>query len=85
MPCRCERSLKLDHDATEKTKMRDDRREPEPLRDGGASVRDLSFLVFSFAHAECGEEGVIELRLDERLLLGWCRSCAALETFGSPA
>jgi hypothetical protein len=54
-----------------------------PPRDNGGSAADLSFAAFSFTHAECGE-GVIELRLDERLLLGWCPSCAALETFYSP-
>jgi hypothetical protein len=52
--------------------MRDDERKLE-----------LSFAAFSLTHAECGEEGIIELRLDERSLLGWCPSCAALETFGS--
>jgi hypothetical protein len=54
-----------------------------PPRDNGGSGAGLSFAAFSFTHAECGE-GVIELRLGERLLLGWCRSCAALETFYSP-
>ena len=65
--------------------MRDDERELELLRKGAASsVGDLSFIVFSLTHAWCGEEGVIELRINERMLLGWCPSCAALETFGSP-
>jgi hypothetical protein len=64
--------------------MRDDERKPELPRNGAGNVGDLSFAVFSLTHAECGEEGVIELRLDERLLVGWCPSCAALETFGSP-
>jgi hypothetical protein len=54
-----------------------------PPRDDRESGAGLSFAAFSFAHAECGE-GVIELRLGERLLLGWCPSCAALDTFGSP-
>ena len=63
--------------------MRHDERELEPLRNGAVSVGDLSFMVFSFTHAGCGDEGVIELRLNERLMLGWCPSCAALETFGS--
>jgi hypothetical protein len=61
-----------------------DERELEPLRDGAVSVGDLSFFVFSLTHAGCGDEGVIELRLDERSLLGWCPSCAVLEIFGSP-
>ncbi len=47
------------------------------------SVRDLSFAAFSLTHAECGENGAIELRLGERLLLGWCPACAALKTFGA--
>jgi hypothetical protein len=45
-------------------------------------VGDLAFIIFSLTHAGCGEEGVIELRLGERSLLGWCPSCADLETFG---
>jgi hypothetical protein len=81
--CKGETSLKLDHDATDNGKMRDDERELEPLRNGAGSVGDLSFAVFSLTHAGCREEGAIELRLNERLLLGWCPSCAALETFGS--
>ena len=64
--------------------MRNAERELEPPGNVAAGVGDLSFVIFSLTHAECGDEGVIELRLDERLLLGWCRSCAALETFGSP-
>jgi hypothetical protein len=64
--------------------MRGDERELEPLRCGAVSDGDISFAVISLTHAGCGEEGVIELRLNERLLLGWCPSCAALETFGSP-
>jgi hypothetical protein len=65
--------------------MCDDERELELLRKGAASRGgDLSFIVFSFTHAWCGEEGVIELRINEQMLLGWCPSCAARETFGSP-
>jgi hypothetical protein len=81
--CRGKTSLKLDHDATDNGKMRDDERELEPLRNGAGSVGDLSFAVFSLTHAGCGEEGVIEVRLGESLLLGWCPSCATLGTFGS--
>ena len=44
---------------------------------------DPAFIIFSLTHAGCGEAGVIELRLGERSLLGWCPSCAALETFGT--
>jgi hypothetical protein len=82
--CKGETSLILDHDVTDNCKMRDDERELEPLRNRAGRVGDLSFAVFSLTHAGCGEEGAIELRLNERLLLGWCPSCAALETFGSP-
>ncbi len=65
--------------------MRDDERELKLLRKGAASsVGDLSFIVFSLTHAWCGEEGVIELRINEQMLLGWCPSCAALEVFESP-
>ena len=61
--------------------MRYDRGKLELPKDGvGSGGEDLSFAAFSFTHAECGE-GVIELRLGERLLLGCCSSCAALETF----
>jgi hypothetical protein len=56
----------------------------EPLRSNAGSDGDLSFVLFSLAHAECGEEGTVELRLGERRLLGCCPSCAALGTFGSP-
>lgn len=84
MVCKGETSLMLDHDATDNCKMSDDERELEPLSSGAGRVGDLSFAVFSLTHAGCGEEGAIELRLNERLLLGWCPSCAALETFGSP-
>jgi hypothetical protein len=57
--------------------MRGDERSVGAPGNGG----DLSFIVFSLTHAECGE-GVIEIRLGERLLLGWCPACAVLETFG---
>jgi hypothetical protein len=78
-----ETSLKLDHDAADNGKMRDADRELEPPGNVAAGGGDLSFVVFSLTHAGCGDEGVIELRLDERSLLGWCPSCAAIETFGS--
>lgn len=74
--------LKRDHEATDNGRMLDDEdRVDTPTNDAG-SVGDLGFISFSLTHAGCGEEGVIELRLGERLLLGWCPSCAALETFG---
>ncbi len=84
MVCKGEIVLKPDHDATDNGKMRDADREPEPPGYVASGVGDLSFVVFSLTHAGCGDEGVIELRLGEHLLLGWCPSCAALETFGSP-
>jgi hypothetical protein len=59
--------------------MRDDEGKPDSPR----SAVDLSFAAFSLTHAECGEEGVIELRLGDRLLLEWCPSCATLKTFRS--
>jgi hypothetical protein len=53
-------------------------------RHGGARIAgDFSFMMFSLAHAACGEEGVIELRRGERLLLVWYASCAVLEIFSS--
>jgi hypothetical protein len=56
--------------------MRRDHGKLDPHREGV----DLSFAAFSLIHAECGEESGIELRLGERSLLGWCSTCAALET-----
>jgi hypothetical protein len=82
--CRGKTSLKLDHDATDNGKMRGDERELEPLRNGAGSVGDLSFAVFSLTHAGCREEGAIELRLNERVLLGWCPSCAACRPSDPP-
>jgi hypothetical protein len=76
-------SLKLDHDPTDDRNMRDDEVRVAPPRNREGSVEDFSFVVFSLTHAECGQEGVIEVRLGERLLLEWCPSCATLETFGS--
>jgi hypothetical protein len=73
--------LKPDHEATDNGRMPDDEEGADFLRKDAGSVGDLAFVVFSLTHAGCGEEGVIELRLGERSLLGWCPSCAALETF----
>jgi len=42
---------------------------------------DLSFAVFSLAHAACGED-VLEVRVGERMLLEWCMACAVMEVFG---
>ena len=63
--------------------MRNDEGRAGPAQDGAGSGGDLSFAAFILTHAECGEEGAIELHLSDRLLLEWCPSCAALETFGS--
>jgi hypothetical protein len=53
-----------------------DRLGPEAAGEG-----DLSFAVFSLAHAECGDH-VLEVRIGERMLLGWCTGCAVMEVFG---
>jgi hypothetical protein len=63
--------------------MRDGERRAGPAKDRAGSGADLAFAAFSLTHAECGEEGAIEFRLGDRLLLGWCPSCAALKTFRS--
>ena len=43
---------------------------------------DLSFAVFSLAHAACGDD-VLEVRVGERMLLEWCMACSVMEVFGS--
>ncbi len=63
--------------------MLDDEERVETTRNDAGSAGDVAFVIFSLTHAGCGEEGVIELRLGERSLLGWCPSCALLETFRS--
>jgi hypothetical protein len=64
--------------------MRNDEGWIDNRSNGAARTRDISYVIFSLAHAECGQECVIELRLGERWLLGWCPRCATLEIFGSP-
>jgi hypothetical protein len=54
----------------------------DPSKVDGAGERDLSFAVFSLAHAECGDD-VLEVRIGERMLLEWCVGCAVMEVFGS--
>ena len=76
-------ALKPYRDATDDEKMRDHEGGVDPQRSGARSAGDFTFIVFSLRHAGCGEQGVIELRLEERLLLGWCPACAVLETVGS--
>lgn len=48
---------------------------PEAVDDG------LAFAVFALRHAACDE--VVEVRIGERCILGWCTSCAAMRTFVS--
>ena len=48
--------------------------------EGTTGEGDLSFAVFSLAHAACGDE-VLEVRVGERMLLGWCMSCAVMDVF----
>ena len=43
---------------------------------------ELSFAVFSLAHAGCGDD-VLEVRIGKRMLLEWCMACAVMEVFGS--
>ena len=47
-----------------------------------AGEGDLSFAVFSLAHAACGDD-VLEVRVGDRMLLEWCTGCAVMEVFGS--
>jgi hypothetical protein len=53
----------------------------DPLRAENTGEKDLSFAVFSLVHAVCGDD-VLEVRIGERMLLGWCMSCAVMEVFG---
>jgi len=76
-------TLKLDGDPTDNVAMSEEKR-GNYLAKRAASTADFSFLIFSLSHAECGEQGVIELRLGERVMLGWCPLCAVLRTFESP-
>jgi hypothetical protein len=42
----------------------------------------LAFAIFALTHAACG--GVMEARIGERGILGWCPSCTTVRTFFSP-
>jgi hypothetical protein len=53
----------------------------DPLEAENTGEEDLSFAVFSLVHAVCGDD-VLEVRIGERMLLGWCLSCAVMEVFG---
>jgi hypothetical protein len=63
--------------------MRDEEGRAGLVKGSAGNGGDLSFAAFSLTHAECGEEGAIELRLDDWLLLEWCPTCATLRTFRS--
>jgi hypothetical protein len=76
------RPLKLVRAASDDGKMLEDKKCVDTTGNEAGSDGDLAFIIFSLTHAGCGDTGVIELRLAERSLLGWCPSCAALETFG---
>jgi hypothetical protein len=57
----------------------------EPVHPAEAEIPgggELSFAVFSLAHAACGDD-VLEVRVGERMLLEWCMACAVMEVFGS--
>lgn len=41
----------------------------------------LAFAVFALTHAACGD--VVEVRIGERCILGWCPSCMRMRTFVS--
>jgi hypothetical protein len=41
----------------------------------------LAFAVFALRHAACGD--VMEVRIGERCILGWCPTCATVRTFFS--
>jgi len=41
----------------------------------------LAFALFALTHAACGD--VVEVRIGERCILGWCPSCATARTFVS--
>ena len=54
----------------------------EPVQAEIPGEGELSFAVFSLAHAACGDD-VLEVRIGERMLLEWCMACAVMEVFGS--
>ena len=64
--------------------VRDDDYPSGPPVEGAESGEDFSFAAFVLEHAGCGD-GVVELRLGERLLVEWCTTCAASRTFGLDA
>ena len=54
--------------------------EPVDIPEAGTAEEDLSFAVFSLAHAACGDE-VIEVRIGEGTLLAWCAACSVMQIF----
>ena len=61
--------------------MRYDVKSVDPSGVETTGEKDLTFAVFSLAHAACGDN-VVEVRIGERLLLEWCMGCAVMEVFG---
>ena len=61
--------------------IRDDDCLSDPPVEGAGSGEGFSFAAFVLEHAGCGD-GMVELRLGERLLVEWCTVCAASRTFG---
>ena len=77
------RSLRSKHRVADTDSML--RYDVEPVHPVEAEIPgegDLSFAVFSLAHAACGDD-VLEVRVGERMLLEWCMACAVMEVFGS--
>jgi hypothetical protein len=61
--------------------MRYDVKSVDPSEVETTGEKDLTFAVFSLAHAACGDN-VLEVRIGERMLLEWCMGCAVMEIFG---
>ena len=58
-------------------------RELEERTPGTVAERQaLLFAVFALNHAGCGDN-VLEVRIGERCILGWCPACAAVGVFVS--
>jgi hypothetical protein len=61
--------------------LRYDAKSVDPPEVETSGEKDLTFAVFSLAHAACGDN-VLEVRIGERMLLEWCMGCAVMEVFG---
>jgi hypothetical protein len=68
-------------DATTDDHLRRDEEGSALFSEDSVTDADLSFAAFILKHAGCGVS--VEIRLTEGLLLEWCPTCAALETFGA--